>query len=164
MLRQDTLSTLSRRLGALQLQGLVSRCADALPSRAALHNAPRSRTGSSLLNERVESRPVMTIILDAVREHEKLSAAALHRPAKSMPSHTPHTPSDAIQPRLDDHQPHRPPAPPLGPPNGHAPRPLLSLAVAAALPASSIAGALPASSTSATACSRSTRGQLNDRF
>ena len=90
------------------------RCAEALPSKASLHNAPRSRTGSSLLNERHDSRTALTIILDAVREYERtlVSTAGPTTPLLPRP-HPP--PPRALQP-LQAH-----PRVPAAPPRQHQP-------------------------------------------
>ena len=66
----DTLETLRRRMGVLQLQGFVSRCADALPSKAALLSAPRSRAGTTLLNEKADARSLLTLLLEEARTRD----------------------------------------------------------------------------------------------
>jgi superfamily I DNA/RNA helicase len=71
----ETIGTLQRRLAVLQLPGLISRCVEVLPAKASLHKPPRSRAGSSLLNERVESRTTIQLLLEAVREFEKTQAS-----------------------------------------------------------------------------------------
>ena len=135
----DTLETLSRRLGVLQLQGLINRCVEALPSKGALHSAPRSCMGSSLLNERAETRTTLAIVQEAVRDFERAQPAqpaGARAPgtnaARGMAPPPPQWPARAPPP---------PPPPPPAPPPAAAAAPPATAAAAAAAAASGCPGA-----------------------
>lgn len=74
----ETMVTLTKRVGELQLEGLVSRCAESLQVRAALNAPPKSRSGSGLLNATRESRSMLAIVLEHVREFERVRRSAMH--------------------------------------------------------------------------------------
>jgi hypothetical protein len=68
----DTIDALKRRVGVLQLEGLLKRCADALPSRVQLQAPPKQRSGTTLLNSGGhEAKPALSRVLESVREYEK---------------------------------------------------------------------------------------------
>ena len=94
----------------LQLPGLLSRAADSLPCQSALRSAPRSRSGSTLLNERAERRTTLEIMLEEARKFEK---GFSFTPAEPPPAEL-----------LAPLQERRPPGLPSPSPVGMAPTPL----------------------------------------